>query len=254
MIYYIQTNRESTPAGRLEAIRRGKWKPDNGAAVSCAFFCGKQGISLLPYGLLTGRGGRNMLTDRQKRFVGEYLIDLNATQAAIRAGYSRRNADKIGSELLGKTSVSRAVSRAMEARAQRTEIKQDRVIRELAAVAFSNASDYVRIVERQAVHTTDSGRQIPLFDSRGKPVMIQGVELVLTDSLTPEQKGAVSGIRQGKYGVEVTLCDKLRALELLGRHLGMFRDRVEVSGLDTEMSKLDILILEMGIKGAAEKE
>ncbi|MDE5801887.1 MAG: terminase small subunit [Lachnospiraceae bacterium] len=194
-----------------------------------------------------------MLTDRQRRFVGEYLIDLNATQAAIRAGYSRRNADKIGSELLGKTGVSRAVRRAMEARAQRTGIKQDRVIRELAAVAFSDVSDYARVVEKQAVHTTAGGRQIPLFDSRGEPVIIQDVELVLTDSLTPDQKRVISGIRKGKYGVEVTLCDKLRALELLGRHLGMFSDRVEVPGLNVEMSKMDALILEMGIKVAAVK-
>ncbi|MDE6063827.1 MAG: terminase small subunit [Lachnospiraceae bacterium] len=195
-----------------------------------------------------------MLTDRQRRFVGEYLIDLNATQAAIRAGYSRRNADKIGSELLGKTSVSRAVRRAMEARAQRTEIEQDRVIRELAAVAFSDVSDYARVVEKQAVHTAADGMQIPLFDSRGEPVIIQDVELVLTDRLTPDQKRAISRIRKGKYGVEVTLCDKMRALELLGRHLGMFSDRVEVPGLNVEMSKMDALILEMGIKVAAVKQ
>lgn len=60
---------------------------------------------------------------------------------------------------------------------------------------------------------------------------------MLTDSLTADQKRAISGIRKGKYGVEVTLCDKLRALELPGRHLGMFSDRVDVSGLDEEMSK-----------------
>ncbi|MEZ3426496.1 MAG: terminase small subunit [Lachnospiraceae bacterium] len=182
------------------------------------------------------------LTDKQKCFVAEYLIDLNATQAAIRAGYSRKNAGKIGPELLGKTSISKAVSRAMEERSRRTGITQDMVISELAAVAFSNMADYARVVEKQAVHITGSGRREPLFDSKGEPVTIQDVELTLTDSLTAEQKKALAGIREGKHGIEVTLCDKVRALELLGRHLGMFRGKVEVAGLDKEKSKLDTLL------------
>ena len=78
------------------------------------------------------------LTSKQQRFVEEYLIDLNATQACIRAGYSSRNADKIGSELLGKTGVSAAVERAKARRAARTEITQDRVLQELAAIGFAD--------------------------------------------------------------------------------------------------------------------
>ena len=60
------------------------------------------------------------LTDRQQRFVAEYLIDLNATQAAIRAGYSKKTADRIGPELLGKTCVSEAIQAAKAARSKRT--------------------------------------------------------------------------------------------------------------------------------------
>ncbi len=71
------------------------------------------------------------LTPRQARFVEEYLLDLNATQAAIRAGYSARNADKIGPELLGKTRVAEAVKAAQQARSGRTEITQDEVIQGL---------------------------------------------------------------------------------------------------------------------------
>ncbi len=71
------------------------------------------------------------LTPKQARFVEEYLIDLNATQAAIRAGYSARNADKIGPELLGKTRVAEAVKAAQQARSGRTEITQDEVIQGL---------------------------------------------------------------------------------------------------------------------------
>ncbi len=71
------------------------------------------------------------LTPKQARFVEEYLLDLNATQAAIRAGYSARNADKIGPELLGKTRVAEAVKAAQQARSGRTEITQDEVIQGL---------------------------------------------------------------------------------------------------------------------------
>ena len=72
------------------------------------------------------------MTKKQKRFIEEYLIDLNATQAAIRAGYSPNNADKIGSELLGKTRVSDAIKTAMAERSKRTGVNADRVVQELA--------------------------------------------------------------------------------------------------------------------------
>lgn len=81
------------------------------------------------------------LTDKQQRFVAEYLIDLNATQAAIRAGYSAKNADKIGSQLLGKTRVSEAIQAEKTARSERTEITQDYVLKKLKEIADSPASD-----------------------------------------------------------------------------------------------------------------
>ncbi len=73
------------------------------------------------------------LTPRQTRFVDEYLIDLNATQAAIRAGYSAKNADKIGPELLGKTRVSAAIAEAQAKRSERVSVSQDDVVRGRAA-------------------------------------------------------------------------------------------------------------------------
>ena len=81
------------------------------------------------------------LTPKQRQFVDEYLIDLNATQAAIRAGYKAENADVTGPELLGKPWVSAAIQARKAARTKRTEVSQDDVIRELKAVAFKPASD-----------------------------------------------------------------------------------------------------------------
>ncbi len=81
------------------------------------------------------------LTPKQQRFVEEYLVDLNATQAAIRAGYAPKNADKQGSQLLGKPRVSEAIQEAMKKRSKRTEITQDKVLNEIASNAFQVASD-----------------------------------------------------------------------------------------------------------------
>ena len=77
------------------------------------------------------------LTAKQDRFVEEYLVDLNATQAALRAGYSEKTARSIGAENLSKPDIEKAIADALEARRLRTEITQDRVLEELAAIAFA---------------------------------------------------------------------------------------------------------------------
>ena len=178
------------------------------------------------------------LTAKQQRFVEEYLIDLNATQAAIRAGYSVNNADKIGSELLGKTRVSSTIAKAMAERSKRTGVNQDKIVNELAAIGFSNATDYVQIVEEPII---ENGHYVKDPDT-GKLRMQEVVKIIPTDKLPEEKRKAIAGIKEGKYGIEVNTCDKVRALELLGRHLGMFKDKVEITGLSEEKSKLDSII------------
>lgn len=81
------------------------------------------------------------LTPKQKTFVQEYLVDLNATQAAVRAGYSQKRASEIGYQLLQKTTVQAAIHDAMEERQQRTEVTQDYVIDKLREIAEMRASD-----------------------------------------------------------------------------------------------------------------
>src|SRR3954449_4422091 len=78
------------------------------------------------------------LNDRQCRFVEQYLVDLNATQAAIRAGYSAATANQIGARLLANVKVAAAIAEARAARSRRTEVTQDRVVLELARVAFGD--------------------------------------------------------------------------------------------------------------------
>lgn len=145
------------------------------------------------------------LTPKQERFCEEYLIDLNATQAAIRAGYSVNTANRIASELLSKLDIQEKIAELKAERSKRTEITQDRVIKELAAMAFAKATDYAQIA--------------------GNTVFIKS-----TTELTPEQQAGIVGIKQTQAGgIEVKL-DKTRALEMLGRHLGMFNDKLELSG------------------------
>lgn len=158
------------------------------------------------------------LTEKQARFIAEYLVDLNATEAAKRAGYSEKTAYSIGFENLRKPEIQEEIQKAMESRAKRTMITQDRVIQELAMVAFANGTDFARVVS--------SEQPVSVVDDEGnlQEVMrkVQRVELVDTDQLNQEKRAAISGIKEGKYGIEVSSYDKVRALELLGRHLGLF--------------------------------
>jgi len=170
------------------------------------------------------------VNERQKRFADEYLVDLNCEAAAIRAGYSPKYARGNAHKLVANSCISSYIQERKQDRIKRTEITQDRVINELALIAFSNAADYAAVVEKQAVLNTEDGMTIPLYDSDGNPVMYRTVEPVLTDDLTEDQKKALSVIKKGRDSFEVKPYDKVRALELLGKHLGMFTDKVEMSG------------------------
>ena len=143
------------------------------------------------------------LTDRQQRIVSEYLIDLNATQAAIRAGYSKKTADRIGPELLGKTCVSEAIQAAKDARSKRTEITQDRVLEEYARIAFFDPRK--------------------MFDADGNPLNIS--------ELDDDTAAAVAGLEVIKefdsdtgvtsYTKKYKIANKLGALDSVAKHLGM---------------------------------
>ena len=166
------------------------------------------------------------MTKKQKRFIEEYLIDLNATQAAIRAGYSPDTAKSIGSENLTKPDIQARIAKAMAERSKRTGVNADRVVMELAKIAFVNANDVI---------DTETAT-------------------VKADAL-PEDTAAIQSVKVKTFGEdglerEIKMADKLKALELLGKHLGMFKDKVELSGsLETEKSKLDDLLQQMRSDG-----
>ncbi|MBD9417647.1 terminase small subunit [Achromobacter sp. ACM04] len=164
------------------------------------------------------------LTDKQRRFVDEYLVDLNATQAAIRAGYSQKTAGQIAEQNLKKLEIAAAVQEAQAARAKRTEITQDMVLRELAKIGFSDIRKIVRWGKTE-LRVTDAG------DDEGEVTeAYHGLALVSADDIDDDTAAAISEISEGREGLKVKLHDKKGALVDIGRHLGMFKDRIEHSG------------------------
>ena len=162
------------------------------------------------------------MTKKQKRFIEEYMIDLNATQAAIRAGYSPDTAYSIGNENLKKPEIKAHIDKAMAERSKRTGVNADRVVMELATIAFVNADD---VIDFKTATVKEGAR--------------------------PEDMAAIQSVKVKTFGEdglerEIKMADKIKTLELLGRHLGMFKDKVEVSGtLETEKTKLDDLLQQL---------
>lgn len=161
------------------------------------------------------------MTKKQKLFVEEYLIDLNATQAAIRAGYSPETAKEIGCENLTKPNIRTEISKAMAERSKRTGVNADRVLMELAKIAFVNPID-----------------------------VIDPKTATIRKDATGEDTAAIQSVKVKTFGEdglerEIKMADKLKALELIGKHLGMFKDRVVVSGMEEEKTKLDNILQQL---------
>lgn len=165
------------------------------------------------------------LTNKQRIFVNEYLIDLNATQAAIRAGYSEKTAAEIGYEYLRKPQIAKAVQEAMDKRVDKLEITSERVLAEIAKMAFFDVRK--------------------LFDADGAPIHIT--------SLDDETAAAIAGLDVVTTGnqdigfanvLKIKLADKSKNLELLGRHLKLFTDKTEITGKDGAPIQQEVSITE----------
>lgn len=166
-------------------------------------------------------GGR--ISPKQKRFIQEYLVDLNATQAAIRAGYSERSAKQHADVMLSRPHIAAAVAKAQEKRAERTEITQDMVLRELAKIGFSDIRKVVRwgnTTVRKEVD--DEGNEIE--------VPYHGIALVDSSEIDDDTAAAIAEVSQGKEGLKVKLYDKARTLVDIGKHIGMFKEKVQIEG------------------------
>jgi phage terminase small subunit len=134
------------------------------------------------------------LNDRQRRFIEEYLIDMNGTQAAIRAGYSKKTANEQASRLLANVNIKSALAAAQQRVAKRVEVSQDWVLSNLKTV-------------------TERCMQVaPVLDRKGSPVLVENAEGDMVPAFVFNAMGAN------------------RSLELLGKHIGMFTEKVQLSG------------------------
>lgn len=157
-----------------------------------------------------------MLTDKQQRFVEEYLIDCNATQAAIRAGYSAKTAEQQGSRLLRNVQVRAAVDAGREATSEKLEITKERVLGELAKIGFSDI----------------------------RKMFGPGGHLLPIDALDDDAAAALSSIEvvtrkvpggeeaEVEHVAKIKVWDKRAALVDIGKHLGMFVEKHEHTGKD----------------------
>lgn len=152
----------------------------------------------------------NKLTDKQARFVEEYLIDLNATQAAIRAGYSKASAQVIAAENLSKPMIAQAIADARAKTSSKLEITRERVLQEMARVAFHDPRKFF----------DDGGNLIPVVDlDDDTAAALAGMDVNMRMVRGPDGETKVNET-EGVHKIKIA--DKMVALDKLSRHLGLF--------------------------------
>lgn len=177
---------------------------------------------------------RQRVPDREK-FVIEFLKDENATQAAIRAGYSPKTAYSSGQRLLKSVEVADKIAKAKAKQLKRLEISADRVLNEIARVAYSDLTDVVTFdgtdeEDPWGTPADEDGRRRP-------PPHLARLTVKPSKSLDKDVTAAIAEISEscdqhGKVTTKVKMHDKLGALKLLGQHLKLFADKLELSGPD----------------------
>jgi phage terminase small subunit len=175
----------------------------------------------------------NTLTAKQQKFCEEYLIDLNATQAYLRAGYKAKDentAYAAASRLLRNVKVKAVIDKLMAAREERTETKQDDVLKELSTIAFSKITDFLSIKEMEVIVGYE--KDVDGDYDYTKPIKqkMKVVDVMETSKMDKRKLAAISEIRQTKDGISIKLHDKVKTLELLGKHLNMFTENLNISG------------------------
>lgn len=159
------------------------------------------------------------LTPKQEQFVREYLIDLNATQAAIRAGYTAKRADQAGYELLSNPEIKAAISEAVGKRAEKLEITGERVLSAIAEIAFGDI--------RKMFDENGALKRPTEWDDE-TAAAVAGMEIITVSR----------GEGEIEHVAKIKRTDRLRALDMLARHHSLYNDKLEVTGLGALADRL----------------
>jgi phage terminase small subunit len=163
------------------------------------------------------------LSAKQQLFVLEFLVDKNATQAAIRAGYSVRTARKIATENLSKPVIKAAIDTEIEKQKARITFTADQVLEELALIGFANMADFIHVDESGMVQALPFET---LAEGQSRIVKKVKDKRVIRSTKGTEDNPDGDQILDATF--EFELCDKVKSLELLARHLGLLHDKTEV--------------------------
>lgn len=171
------------------------------------------------------------MTPKQALFVQEFLVDLNGTQASIRAGYSEKTAKEQAAQMLARPEIAAAINAAMADRADKLEITAERVLSEIASMAFYDPSDLM--IDGEAEPDADAAWVI---DGR----IIHGLRNVADIKRLPENvRRAIVGWNWDKAGnFVVKLADKSKALDQLARHLSLYNDKLMLGNVDSLAERL----------------
>jgi len=175
------------------------------------------------------------LNPKQELFCQEYLVDLNATKAAERAKYSKKTARSIGQRLLTIVDIQKRIQELKKKREERTRVTQDRVVKELAILGFSDLQNYITIDENTGAIQAKGFEEMPPEESRA-------LQSIKEDRVIKED---ADGEKTTVYDkVSFKMHDKIRALEILAKHLGMLVERHEVTGEDGGPVKIEYVLTE----------
>jgi phage terminase small subunit len=175
------------------------------------------------------------LTPKQERFVAEYLIDLNATQAAIRAGYLIKTARQQGSRLLTNADIAQAVQNGRKEVTEQLEVDSRWVLQRWIEIATADPNDLIQYRRGGACADCWDAEDVGKVDPRPDCVKCHGegrgsVFVHDTRNLKGGARKLYAGVQLGKDGIKVLMRDQDAALANIARHLGMFKDKVEHSG------------------------
>ena len=167
-------------------------------------------------------------TPRRERFPEEYIVDLNGTKAAIRCGFSKKTARQAAARLLSNVNIQKKIQELQEARSQRTQITADRVLEELAIIAFSDLRNYITIGKDTGAIQAKGFEDMPPNSSRALEAITEN------RTIHEDEKGKDSIVNEK---ITFKLHSKTKALELAMQHLGLLITKVDAPGLEDALNR-----------------